>query len=64
MADEVLTATTTRFFRASERGGYGIGLSIATRAVEAAGGRLEIESEVGRGTTVRAIVPAGSLVAR
>jgi len=37
--------------------GTGLGLAIAKRYVEEAGGRLEIASTVGRGTTVRIVLP-------
>ena len=55
-----------RFYRgegANDRGS-GLGLAIARAAIEAAGGVVELESEVGTGTTVRFVFPQGaSLVA-
>lgn len=38
-------------------GGSGLGLHHAITAVECAGGRLEIESQLGKGTTVRIFLP-------
>jgi PAS domain S-box-containing protein len=37
--------------------GTGLGLSVCRNIVEGYGGKLQIESEVGRGTTVRVILP-------
>ena len=40
--------------------GTGLGLPIAVRLAELHGGRLEIESAPGKGTTVRVILPAAT----
>ncbi|MDW5593625.1 ATP-binding protein [Conexibacter stalactiti] len=51
-----------RFFRAStavaeEIPGIGLGLSICQAIAEGHGGRIQVESEVGRGTTFRVLLP-------
>ena len=51
-----------RFFRASTASesavpGVGLGLSIVKAIVEGHGGRMEVHSEPGEGTTFRAILP-------
>jgi signal transduction histidine kinase len=40
--------------------GVGLGLSLARQSIESHGGRIEVQSAVGRGTTVRAWLPAAA----
>src|SRR5690349_22689563 len=54
---EILPNLCEPFFTTRTEG-TGLGLAIAKRYVEEAGGRLEITSVVGRGTTVRIRLPA------
>jgi len=56
---EILARVTEPFFTTKEPGtGSGLGLNQVRGVVEAAGGRLRIESELGRGTTVKLVFPA------
>ena len=53
-----------RFFRVDSarsrsEGGYGLGLAIAKASIERCGGRIEVDSEPGRGSTFRIRLPAG-----
>lgn len=43
--------------RSRETGGVGLGLALAKSAVEMNGGRIELESEPGRGSTFRIVLP-------
>jgi len=45
--------------RTRESGGLGLGLAIARWAVESQGGRIELESRVGEGSTFRVVLPLG-----
>src|SRR5256884_920557 len=56
---EILPPVREPFFT-TPPAGTGLGLAIAKRYVEEAGGRLEIASAVGRGTTVRIWLPVAS----
>ena len=52
-----------RFYRVDKShskasGGTGLGLSIVKHAVQRHGGKIELESEPGKGTTIRIILPA------
>ena len=59
-----LPRITERFYRVDrtrsrEIGGTGLGLAIVKHLVQAHGGELRIESELGRGTTVSFTLPSG-----
>ena len=63
IAPEHLPRLTERFYRVDksrsrESGGTGLGLAIVKHVLARHGGRLEIESTLGRGSTFRAILPA------
>jgi signal transduction histidine kinase len=56
----VLPSVCEPFFTTREEG-TGLGLAIARRYVEQNGGRLEIHSTLGTGTTVRVHLPTGAV---
>jgi len=53
----VLTHIFDRFYKSSDSGGMGLGLSIAKYLVEAHGGRIWAESELGKGTRISFSLP-------
>ena len=62
---DALSKIFTPFFSTKERG-TGLGLAIVFKIVESHHGRVDVESEPGRGTTVRVVFPvsqAGTLAA-
>jgi len=65
IAAEHLPHVCERFYRvdaarARAHGGTGLGLAICQSIVQAHGGRLDLESQVGRGTTVHVTLPAAA----
>ena len=65
IAREHLPRIFERFYRADpsrsrDEGGTGLGLAIVKHLVEAHGGRVSAESELGDGTTIRCWFPEGS----
>jgi len=58
MPPEIVERATTPFLTTKARGkGTGLGLWMVKRFAAAAGGKLDIDTHVGRGTTVRLIFP-------
>ncbi len=60
MPPEVLRRVFEPFYSSSSQGGTGLGLVIVKSIIEAHRGSLEIDSEVGAGTTVRIDLPVGT----
>jgi two-component system, OmpR family, phosphate regulon sensor histidine kinase PhoR len=63
IAREHIGRLTERFYRVDgsrsrDTGGTGLGLSIVKHVVQRHGGELDIQSEPGRGSTFRIVVPA------
>ena len=59
MSKEFIEKSLFRPFQTTKKKGMGIGLYHCKTIIEAHGGRIEVESEEGRGTTFRVLLPAG-----
>ncbi|MDQ3032828.1 MAG: response regulator [Myxococcota bacterium] len=64
MSAEVKARLFTPFFTTKRATGTGLGLSITQRLVVAIGGRVEVESVPGEGTTFRVLLPPSREVTR
>jgi len=60
IASKDLDKVFDRFYKSGDSGGMGLGLSIAKYLVEAHGGKIWVESEVGMGTKISFTLPAGA----
>jgi signal transduction histidine kinase len=57
MAPEFLSRALFRPFQTTKKNGFGIGMFQSKMIVEAHGGRIEVESELKKGTTFRILLP-------
>jgi signal transduction histidine kinase len=57
--EENLALLFTPFFTTKSKG-LGLGLAICKRLVEAHGGRIDVKSKVGEGTTISVTLPLAS----
>jgi PAS domain S-box-containing protein len=61
MSEDVKRRAFDMFFTTKPRGlGTGLGLALVRKVAERAGGKVEIESQIGKGTSVVLIVPTAS----
>jgi len=58
MAPEFLRGSLFRPFQTTKKEGFGIGMFQSKMIVEAHGGRVEVESQLNKGTTFRVLLPA------
>ncbi len=61
IAEEDLPRIFERFYKSRRSQGHGLGLSIARHIVEAHGGRIWVESVLGKGAAFHFVLPAASL---
>src|SRR5579884_2524327 len=59
MSKEFLNRSLFRPFQTTKKTGLGIGMFQSKMIIEAHGGRIEVESESGKGTTFRVLLPLG-----
>lgn len=59
MAEEVRRRVGEPFFTSGKQRGTGLGMAMVKKIVGEHGGRVEIESAPGKGTTVRLLLPRG-----
>jgi putative PEP-CTERM system histidine kinase len=64
MSREFIARHLFRPFQTSKKHGLGIGLYQCKQIVEADGGRIEVESEEGKGSTFRVLIPVGTTADR
>jgi putative PEP-CTERM system histidine kinase len=62
MAPEFLHRSLFRPFQTTKKDGFGIGMFQSKMIVEAHGGRVEVESELHKGTTFRVLLPVRKLI--
>jgi signal transduction histidine kinase len=57
ISEENLPFIFDRYFKSRDSGGTGLGLAITKRLVEAHGGEIRAQSDVGKGTSIRFWIP-------